>query len=66
MTYAAQIVGPSGQVTYLSRGKRVGYEHATHYPHPSSARRAVDAFQAKHKGFIGIVIKPSDPEWQEP
>ena len=68
MTYAAQIIGPAAYVRHLFRGVAVEPCNGTIYAHPSAARRAIDAYSAKHPdwNFHGRVVKLSDPEWREP
>lgn len=68
MTYAAQIVGPSGRKTYLCRGREVAtVETATAYSSPSAARCAIDSYLGRNQyRLIGRVVKPSDGEWTEP
>lgn len=68
MSYVVKIIGPAGRETFLWRGREVDEEeHATHYPHPSSARRAADAYSDKAKRiwpcppFVGV-YDPRDPE----
>lgn len=63
--YIVRIIGPAGMETYLARGREVGrQETATHYPHPSNARQAGQAYRAKRAGeaFTYDVQDTRDPE----
>lgn len=46
--YIVNVLAPDGLWGYLSRGKRVRFENATHYYHPSGAKRAAESYRAKH------------------
>lgn len=72
--YIVRVIGPSGMERYLWRGQEIERrENATHYPHPSSARRAMDSYAARmydaaakagRKPFVLVfgVIDTRDPE----
>lgn len=61
--YVARIVGPSGTEWFLCRGRRVDtLAQATKYPHPSSARAAIERAAWLRHGFFVDVIDPDDPE----
>ena len=60
--YVVRVVGPSGTVTYLNRGRRVSSEAARWYSHPSECRAAISGFQKKHPGFFCDFFDPRDPE----
>ncbi len=47
--YVVEVLTPQGETKYLSRGKAVRRENATHYYHPSGAKRAADSWRAKLK-----------------
>lgn len=66
--YVVRVVGPSGMERYLARGRMVERaDHATHYPHPSNARKAGVAYEAAHEGerFFWYVEDANDPEWRD-
>ena len=62
--YLARIVGPSGMVAFLGRGRLVGENKATRYNSPSAAREAINGFRTKGalQGRIADVIDERDPE----
>lgn len=61
--YLVRIVGPIGLESYLCRGREVdAQDDATHYPHPSNARRSAERFHRKHPRLYVDVIDSRDPE----
>lgn len=73
MTYVVRIVGPSGMVRYLRRGRVVeNQDNATHYSHPSAAKRAAADHERRKYPVCSPfkfrpaidVFDPRDPERQ--
>jgi len=61
--YIVRVVGPAGMETYLARGREVAAQDvATHYPHPSNAWQAAEAYQAKTPRIYVDVLDTRDPE----
>ncbi len=63
-----RVVGPSGMETFLAHGHEVyNQDAATHYPHPSNAWQAADAYRQKAQKIWPCllytdVIDTRDPE----
>ena len=61
--YVVRVVGPAGRETYLAQGREVDdQEVATHYPHPSNAWQAADAYRLKTRNIVCDVVDTRDPE----
>lgn len=62
--YVAYVVQPDGVFRYTLRGGLTGdQELATHYYHPSGARKAARDYVRRHKGkFVTGVVDTRDPE----
>lgn len=65
--YVVRVVERDGVARFLVRGRLTDWSaKATHYPHPSNARRAAAAFAAKRPYLIGNsvvdVLDYNDPE----
>lgn len=65
--YIVEVLTPKGETAYLSRGRAVRRENATHYYHPSGAKRAAESYRAK-LGKAGLpseakVIPSKCEEW---
>lgn len=45
--YIVRVLTPEGKYAYLSRGRVVRKRNATHYYHPSGAKRAAESWRAK-------------------